>query len=326
MSSPALRRLSAVAILLVIGAALFLLFKYNQPAALPPGIAAGNGRLEATEIDVATKVAGRLASVAVREGDDVVGGQVLATLDVDDLKAQLRASRAQVAQARAAVAESRAALAGSASQQKLARLTLVRTEQLVKRGFVSGERLDRDQTALQAADAAADAARGRLREAGEAVAAAEARVDALAVTIADAALKAPVGGRVLYRLAQPGEVLAAGGKVVTLLDLSDVYLSLYLPTDEAGKVALGSSARIVLDALPGEVIPARVVFVAPRSQFTPKEVETRSEREKFMFRVKVQVEPEWLAAHADMAKPGMPGMAYVLTSPGTPWPPELTPR
>ncbi|MCG2586355.1 HlyD family secretion protein [Massilia sp. TS11] len=326
MSFLTLRRWSALVILLVVGVAIFLLLRSQHQTSLPPGIALGNGRLEATEVDVATKVAGRLATVAVREGDAVVRDQVLASLDVADLQAQLRAAQAQVAQARAAVAESRAGVDSSNSQQKLASLTLGRTDQLVKRGFLSGDRLDRDQSALQTAESGAAAARSRLREAGEAVTAAEARVDALKVTIADAALKAPLAGRVLYRLAQPGEVIAAGGKVLTLLDLSDVFMSVYLPTSEAGKVALNSPARIVLDALPGQVIPARVVFVAPRSQFTPKEVETRNEREKFMFRVKVQVEPAWLAAHAELAKPGMPGVAYVLTVPNTPWPAALTPR
>lgn len=320
MPSRFVRRLSAAALLLLVAGAVFLLIRYNRPEPLPPGIAAGNGRLEATEVDVASKVAGRLASVAAREGDDARRGQVLAELDVDDLRAQLRAAVAQIGQARAAVAASRAALAGAASQQKLARLTLERSGQLVRKGFISGDRLDRDESAVQTADAASAAARSRLGEAGEAVAAAAAKADALQIAIADATLKAPVAGRVLYRLAEPGEVLAAGGKVLTLLDLADVYLAIYLPTDEAGKVALGSPARIVLDALPGRPIPARVVFVAPRSQFTPKEVETRNEREKLMFRVKLRVDPDWLAAHADLAKPGMPGMGYVRTAADAPWP------
>jgi HlyD family secretion protein len=312
--------------LLMVGAAVFLFWEFNRPPALPPGIASGNGRLEATEVDVATKVPGRLAAVAVREGDNVVLGQVLAELDVEDLKAQLRAAEAQVRQARATGAESRAALAGAASQRRLAQLTLDRTGQLVKKGYVTGDKLDRDRSGLQTAEAGAAAARSRVHAAGESEAAAQANVEALRVTVNDASLKAPVAGRVLYRLAEPGEVLAAGGKVLTLLDLADVYVSIYLPTDEAGKVAIGSPARILLDALPDQPIPARVVFVAPRSQFTPKEVETRDEREKLMFRVKVQVAPEWLAAHHDLAKPGMPGLAYVLTTQDAAWPANLIPR
>ena len=117
-----------------------------------------------------------------------------------------------------------------------------------------------------------------------AAAAAEAKDESLRVTLNDTSLKAPIAGRVLYRLAEPGEVLAAGGKALTLVNLSDMFMSIYLPTDKAGQVALGGEARIVLDALPGQAIPASVSFVAPKAQFTPREVETRTEREKLMFR------------------------------------------
>ena len=324
MQSPVVRRVLVLALLLALAGGILLLLEYNRGLGLPPGIASGNGRLEATEVDVATKVPGRLAAVRAREGDNVAAGQVMAELDAEDLNAQLRAAEAQVRQARATVQEGRAGMASAGSQQKLARVTLDRSGELVKKGFVTGDRLDRDQSAVQAADAGMSAARSRVSEADAAVAAAAARLDALRVALNDATIKAPIGGRVLYRLAEPGEVLAAGGKVLTLLDMTDVYVSIYLPTAEAGKVALGSPARIALDALPGQPIPAKVVFVAPRSQFTPKEVETRNEREKLMFRVKVKVDPAWLAAHAEMAKPGMPGVAYVLTDPGVAWPPALT--
>lgn len=324
MSSIVLRRLFIVVLVLLIGLTGFVYWQRNHASALPPGIASGNGRLEATEVDIASKVAGRLASVSVREGDDVAIGQVVAELDIEDLKAQLRAAEAQVRQAHAAMQQSRSAESGAASQQRLAQTTLGRTGQLVQKGFVTGDKLDRDRSAAQTAEAAA--AHNRVHETDEAVAAAEARVDVLRIALNDSALKASVAGRVLYRLAQPGEILTSGGKVLTLLDMTDVYLSLYLPTDEAGKIRVGSPARIVLDALPDKPIPAKVVFVAPRSQFTPKEVETRNEREKLMFRVKVQVEPDWLAAHGDLAKPGMPGLAYVQTTPAAVWPATLAPR
>ena len=324
MPSALVRRLSAVLLLLLLGGALFLLYRHNQRPALPAGIAAGNGRLEAIEVDVATKVAGRLAKVLPHEGDNVTAGQVVAELDADDLRAQLRAAEAQIRQARAALQESRAGLNSAAAQQRLAEVTLNRTRQLVKQGYISGDRLDQDVSALQKAQAGVEAAHGTVAEAEAAVAAAVARVDVLRVTLADTSIKAPISGRVLYRLAEPGEVLAGGGKILTLHEMSDINMSIYLPTAEAGKLAVGSAARIVLDALPGQVLPAKVVFVAPHSQFTPKEVETRNEREKLMFRIKVKLDAEWLTSHADLAKPGMPGMAYVMTAPDAVWPANLT--
>jgi HlyD family secretion protein len=311
MLSPKLSRKLIIGsvILLVIG---FSVRYFLRPSNNYPGISYGNGRLEATEVDIATKVAGRLSEMLVREGDNLTAGQVAAKMDAEDLAAQLRAAESAVLQAHDAVS-------GAVSQQKLAKVTLERTRELIKKGFISGDRLDRDLSSLQTANATLAAAKNKVDEA-------DARADALRVNVKDTSLYAPVSGRVLYRLAEPGVVLAAGGKVFTLLDLSDVYMSIYLPTEEAGKVALNSPARIILDALPDKPIPAKVVFIAPRSQFTPKEVETRNEREKLMFRVKVKVDPEWLKQNADMAKPGMPGVAYVQTSPDAAWLDKLPSR
>lgn len=299
-------------------------FLYLQrPVGLPAGLAAGNGRLEAIEVDVATKIAGRLGRVDVREGDQVQAGAVLARLDADDLRAQLRLAEAQARQARQAVNEARAGVRKADSDVLLAGKTLQRSRELVGRGFISGDKLDRDSSGLQGVQAGQSQAQSRVAEAEAAVAAADARVDSLKVNVNDTDLKAPISGRVLYRLAESGEVLAAGGKVLTLLDLSDMYLTIYLPTEIAGQVALNSEARIVLDALPGQVIPGRVSFVAPKAQFTPREVETRSEREKLMFRLKIKPDSAWLEAHADLAKAGMPGVAYVRLQPDAVWPANL---
>ena len=299
---------------------------YLQPrAALPAGIVDGNGRLEATEVDVASKLAGRLRELLPREGDRVEAGAVVGRLDADDLQAQLRAAQAQVEQARQALAQSQAGVRKSRSDVSLAGKTLQRSEELVGRGFISRNKLDSDVTGMEGARAGMAQAQGKVGEAEAAVLAAQARVEALQATLADSELKAPVSGRVLYRLAEPGEVLAAGGKALTLVDLDDMFMSIYLATGTAGQVALGAEARIVLDALPGQPIPASVVFVAPQAQFTPREVETRSEREKLMFRVKLRADPAWLAAHRDLAKGGMPGVGYVRLDSAVVWPAALQP-
>ena len=310
---------------LVLAAALgvgYAVWQMRAPE-LPPGVAFGNGRLEATEVDVATKVGGRLASLVPHEGDKVAQDQVVATLDAADIAAQLRAAQAQVRQAQEAIHEAQAGVRKAESDVRLTRLTLQRSQELVQKGFLSGATLDRDRNAQQGADAGLAGARTRVAEAQAAVEAATARGESLGATVNDTALKAPITGRVLYRLAEPGEVLAAGSKLLTLLDLTDVYMTIFLPASDAGKVAIGSPARILLDALPNQVLPATVTFVAPRAQFTPKEVETRSEREKLMFRVKVKVDAAWLAQHEQITKGGMPGMAYVLTDAQAPWPENL---
>lgn len=311
-------------LLAVLTAAIAVYLYQHRALELPAGLATGNGRLEATEVDVASKIAGRLREVLPHEGDMVAAGAVVARLDADDLRAQVRAAEAQVEQARKAVEQTQAGMRKSKSDVSLAGKTLKRSEELVSKGFISRNKLDTDLTGMEGAMAGVAEARGRIGEADAAVAAAEAKRDALLVTLADSELKAPISGRVLYRLAEPGEVLAAGGKALTLLDLTDMSMTIYLPTDRAGRVALGSAARIVLDALPEQVIPAHVSFVAPKAQFTPREVETRSEREKLMFRIKVKADPAWLAAHRDLAKGGMPGVAWVRLDPDVAWPAKLT--
>ena len=127
-------------------------------------------------------------------------------------------------------------------------------------------------------------------------------------------------------MAQAGEVLAAGGKVLNLVDLSDVYLTFFLPEAAAGRVAIGAEVHLVLDALPQYVIPARVSFVASTAQFTPKTVETASERQKLMFRVRAQIDRALLQKHLAVVKTGLPGVAWLRLDPATPWPDNLVLR
>lgn len=314
--------MAMAAVLAIMAGGYALWMRYHVPP-LPPGFASGNGRIEATEVDVTVKNAGRLAEVTPREGDMVEKGQVLARLDVKELDAQLHAAQAQAEQARQAERQAEANAERARIEHEMARKTMARSAALVGKGFISKEKLDQDRTAEQAAAAAETASQQGVSEARAAVQAADARVEQIKASLDDSDLKASIGGRVLYRLAEPGEVLASGGKVLTLLDITDVYMTIYLPTEQAGRVTVGSEARIVLDAAPQYVIPAKVSFVAPRSQFTPKEVETRSEREKLMFRIKVKIDPELLRQYREKVKTGLPGVAYVRLDERAPWPENL---
>ncbi|MCW5591980.1 MAG: HlyD family secretion protein [Burkholderiales bacterium] len=314
-------------------------------------IASGNGRIEAVEIDVAARTAGRVKEIRVAEGEFVKAGQVVAVIDPDVLEAQRRQAEAQTQQARSTVAAARSALAqresDKASAQALvaqrevevnaARTQLKRTMALAEKGFVSPQAVDDDRNKVDSAGAALTAARAQVAAAEAAIAsarsqvegaqssteAARANVEKIQADIDDTLLKAPRDGRVQYRVAQDGEVVAAGGRVLNLIDLSDVYMTFFLPTAQAGRIALGAEARIVLDAAPQYVIPASVSFVASEAQFTPKTVETASEREKLMFRVKAQIPPEVLGKYTEKVKTGLPGVAYVRLDAATPWPERL---
>jgi HlyD family secretion protein len=317
------RNLLALAVVVVAGAAGGLYWWHSHLGGLPAGIVSGNGRIEADEIDIATKFAGRVAEKFAEEGDLVTAGQVLARMDTRDLEASLAKAQASVEQARHSLDEARAGVEQQTTQVTFAQQEFDRTNNLAGRGYATNELLDQRRQALQAAQAALTATKARVRQAEQALDASTHDVELYQVNIADNTLVAPVSGRIQYRIANVGEVLPAGGKVYTLLDISNVYMNIYLPTTDAGQARVGSDARIVLDAYPNFAVPAHVSFIATQAQFTPKAVETKSERDKLMFRVKVRVDPEILRANAAEVRTGLPGVAYVRLDPNVAWPAEL---
>jgi len=244
-------------------------------------------------------------------------------MDVRDLEASLKRSEAQLMQAQKAVDEARAALEQQRSQLALARQQLERTTYLVERGNATRELLDLRQQQVDGAVAGLNAASARVAQSEHALTAAAQSVEVTKVNIADNMLAAPRDGRIQYRIANVGEVLGAGGRVFTMIDIASVYMDIFLPTLESGRVKVGADARIVLDAYPNVIIPAKVSFIATQSQFTPKTVETRTERDRLMFRIRVRVDPELLRAHAQAVRSGLPGLAYVLTDASTEWPARL---
>ena len=340
-----------IALVAVVVVAALLLWRGLKHEALPAGVAGGNGRIEGVEINIATKNAGRLAEILVREGEFVQAGQVLARMDTAVLEAQLRQAEAQLRQAEAAVVAARsqeaqrrneraaaeAVIAQRAAELEAARKRMNRSQQLAKSNAIAAQQLDDDtaayhqaraalavaQAQLQAAEAAIATAASQVIGAEANVAAARATVERLQVEIEDAVLRSPRPGRIQYRIAQPGEVLGAGGNVLNLLDVSDVYMTIFLSTADAGRLAIGADARLVLDAAPQYVIPARVSFVSDVAQFTPKTVETAEERQKLTFRVRLQIPPELLKKYQVNVKTGLPGMGYVLVDPNAQWPAEL---
>jgi HlyD family secretion protein len=312
----------ALVALLAAGGALAAWRHFRAPE-LPAGFAMGNGRIEATEIDIATKLPGRITEVLAREGDTVQAGQIVARMDTQALEAELRQAEAQLRQARDAKATAAAVVAQRVSELTFAENELKRSEQLAEKGFISAQKADSDRTRVLTAKAVVVAARSQLTEAQSAIEAAVATTERIKADIADSILKAPRGGRVQYRLAEPGEVLPAGGKLLSLLDLTDVYMTLFLSETLVGRVAIGAQARIVLDAAPQYVIPATVTYVAPEAQFTPKTVETATERQKLAFRVKAQIDPELLRKYEPQVKTGLPGLAYVRLDAKAQWPATL---
>lgn len=337
--------------IIVLAAGAYYAWKSLNGDGLPEGIARGNGRIEAVEIDISTKSPGRIREILVDEGDFVQANDILARMDTDQLESQLKQAEAQLRRAEIGIETARslvtqreaehtaaeATVAQREAQLDAAQRRLVRSQQLTQTSTISQQVLDDDRATAQGAEAAVGAARAQLAATEAAIGAAkaqvidaEASVEAARAAIAsiqadinDATLKAPKPGRVQYRVAQPGEVLSAGGRVLNLVDVSDVYMTFFLPTAQAGRVAIGAEARIVLDAAPQYVIPANISFVADVAQFTPKTVETEEERQKLMFRVKAKISQELLQKYIQQVKTGLPGMAYVKLDPNAEWPQHL---
>ena len=325
-----------------------------RPAGVPEGFAVSNGRIEATEVDIASKIAGRIDTILVKEGQFVREGEVLAKMDTRVLQEQRLEAIAQIKEAQSAVAAAQALLeqrqsetraAQSLVNQRQAELDSVakrhtRSRSLAQRGAISAQQLDDDRAAAESARAALESAKAQVSASKAAIEAArtniiqaQTRVEAaqaterrIAADIDDSELKAPRDGRVQYRVAEPGEVLAAGGRVLNMVDLSDVYMTFFLPTEQAGTLKLGGEARLILDAAPDLRIPATISFVASVAQFTPKTVETSDERLKLMFRVKARIPPELLQQHLEYVKTGLPGVAWVRVNEELPWPDDLVVR
>lgn len=344
----------ALLVVAALAAVAWLSWQALRPRGPGDGFVSGNGRIEATEIDVATKLPGRVQDILVDEGDFVSAGQVLGHMQIQSLEAQRDEAVARQQQAVAAVASAQAqvAMRESDRQTSLAQVALreseldaaqrrfARSTTLSRDGASSVQELDDDRARVRGAEAGLNAARAQVNAAEAAVTAArtqvlgaQSTVKAADATVArvnadidDSELTAPRDGRVQYRIAQPGEVLGGGGRVLNLVDLSDVYMTFFVPEAAAGRLAMGSEVRIVLDAAPQYVIPAKVSFVASTAQFTPKTVETASERQKLMFRVKAQIDRELLSKHLKLVKTGLPGVAWIKQDSHAEWPAELAVR
>lgn len=327
--------------------------------------AKGNGRMEATEVYITTRLPGRIDQILVKRGTMVKTGDALVKMDIRQLEAQkasaqarrasMVAKKAQVVAAQnSAVAvvkvrESEVKVAEAIVEEKkskmdAAQMRFKRTEELFKREVETAQKMDDDRADYLSAKAAYDAAVTSVEQAKATLAAAEADakgaeaniqaaqadidsadadIQSIEVDIRESTLVAPRDGRIQYEIAQAGEVIAAGGRVLNLTDLTDVYMSFFLPAFQAGRIKIGAEARIVLDAMPDYPVPATVSYVASTAQFTPKTVETAAEREKMMFRIEVKIDPELLKEVIDYVKTGLPGEAWVKMDETAEWPQEL---
>ena len=316
------RRLAVILGLAVLALAAggYLYWRHQLASQAPESFARANGRIEIRRYDVATKFPGRIVSVLVREGDEVAAGELVATLDGRDIDTRYRAAEAGVASAGDAQARAESEVAAGQAQLSLAEAETGRAERLIGDEAVSHADVDHAHAAQALARAALSGARAAAAQAGAGRSAAQAQLAEAAAARDDLRLVAPVAGRVEYRVVEPGSVVGAGSRIVTLLDPTDARMVIFLPTAEVGRLAVGAEARLVLDGPDGQVLPAHVAFIAADAQFTPRAVETASERDKLMYRVELAVDPKTLAADRARVHGGLTGEAYVRLDARAPWP------
>ncbi|PHS63837.1 MAG: efflux transporter periplasmic adaptor subunit [Thalassobium sp.] len=318
MSHP--RLLILIAVLALAGSGIWL---YVYKSTEVYGLTMAHGRLEAEQITLASKHAGRIANVLVKEGDTVNQGDLLLTLDSEQLLAKKREIEAIIEQTHLASDEANAAVSQRKSLLILATTDLQRAQTLYRQNVAPQEKLDQAQAQYDSAVAALRLAEATLKRSKASTEAAQANLDELQTVLADNEIRAPRGGRIQYQLVRPGEVIAAGGRVLTLLDTLDVYMEVFVPASVAALLALQDDARLIFDAVPQYVIPGKIAFVAPEAQFTPKEVETRDARSDLMFRVKISIDPLLLQQYQSRVKSGVRGNVWLRTAPDAVWPADL---
>ena len=316
----------AIIAAILLGGFAVLLSNTGAEGELPEGFVQSNGRIEAEQIDIAPITAGRVEQVKASEGSLVSAGDTLVVMDTDELSALLDRANADVALARQSKAEAQAVVLQRESEKLRAEHQLERATALLSGNTISQTVFEDRETAFRVAEAIVVAAEARLATADARIAAAEAEARRITTQINHSSLFAPAPGRVLYRLAEPGEVVGAGSPILSLLSLEKVYMEVFLPAREAGLLAIGAEARIVLDALPDYAIPALVSFVSPEAQFTPKQVETLSERQQLVFRVRVRIPDDLVAGRIEHVKTGLRGRAVIRLDRNTAWPEALERR
>jgi HlyD family secretion protein len=285
-----------------------------------------SGHVEATDVRVSTKVAGRLERFALEEGDLVKQGQELAAIDTTDLGLALRQAKADRRQAAAElelrvagprkedIAEAGAQVKALESDLDGARRDLERMQGLLDRGAGTTKGRDdakvRSDTSAQRLEAArqvlarlnAGSRPEEIEAARARVAAADARIAQLDQQISDATVTSPVSGVVTEKIAERGELLQVGSGLCIVTDLADAWLTIYVPEPDLGRIRIGQVAQVRTDG--GETREGKVTFIASQAEFTPKNVQTRDERVKLVYRVKVGLDNK-----DGLFKPGMPAEA-----------------
>lgn len=311
-----MKRVSIIAVLLLAVVAASAYFYWRlQPEPLPAQVVYASGRIEADEVRIAPEVPGRVVENAYREGQSIRAGDLIARVDPTDFELQADQASAQQTASQRSALQIDAQIDMALHHAGTARDDLGRYETLRKEGWVTIPQVDLRRNAFVAASDQVSVLRQQRAQAD-----AQAIVAARSLSLARERLKrtnvySPLTGSVLERLAEPGEVVAAGQPLAVVANLSRIRLKVFVSEADLGRLRLGAPARIRVDAFPSRSFDARIAQVDAQAQFTPRDVHMKDERARTVYGVTLEA-----ANPQGLLKPGMPADAWILWDALRGWP------
>lgn len=305
-------------LLVILAAGSYAAYRWLAPPTLPDGFLYGGGRIEGTEVTVASEVSARVLDSALVEGAEVQRGQELVRLDAKDLQTQLERVLAERESARRERDRLQRDLQTARHHAANLRVDDERYATLVRDGRISVQRRDQAANALAEAVGRTEGLETSLVEASERIEAADKSVELAQSQLGKTSIAAPLTGTVLTKSIEPGEFATPGRPIATLVDLTRIEVKIYVPEKDVGKLRLGHEARIRTDAFPDRFIAGSVSRVDQQAQFTPRDIHVPDERTRLVFGVTLAVDNP-----AGLLKPGMPVDAWVRWDAGVDWPADL---
>jgi HlyD family secretion protein len=285
-------------LVLAVGLLFLLIYVQLTKNSNKEGVLSGSGTIEATEVEISSKLAGRIEVITKEEGDSVAKGELLAQLEHKELSAQLKVAEATIKMTGAQIAQAKTNLKNLEDNLK-------RIDALYKSGSATQQQLEDIQTKV-------DGARDQVRSLEFSREQASAQKNYIQAQVDNAKIFAPISGRIIKKTAEEGETVFPGSPILTVADLSKLTLKIYLKETEVGLVKLGQAAKVKVDSYPDKEFDGSVSFISPVAEFTPKNIQTKDERVKLVFAVKISIpNPE------EKLKPGQPADGEILAAPAS---------
>ena len=287
------RRFIIAPVVVIIGIALAVYFVWkNASNKRNANEISGSGTIEVTEVDVSAKIVGKIEEIKADEGDRVTKDQLLVVLSHDELNAQLKQSEANLMAVRDQLSQVQA-------QFRNVKENYNRAQELFKNGSFSQQQFDAAETQYRVVSAQLSGSKQLINQA-------QAQIDLIKTQIDNAYLKSPISGVVLQKNVEAGEMISPGTAILTIGDLSRPWIKIYISTLQTGKIKLNDKADIRVDALPDKTYTGRITNISSEAEFTPKNIQTKDERTRLVYAVKISLENM-----NEELKPGMTADAMV---------------